>query len=231
MRVLDLGCGGGLVAEEMARLGYCLTGIDPSERSIAVARAHAQTIGVAIDYRSGAGEALPFGAATFEAAYCLDVLEHVSAVEKVLSEIRRVLKPEGLFVFDTINRTWFSKLFSIKIMQNWQATSVLPPDFHVWDKFIKPTELKAMLVRQGLEPQEFVGLPARGNPLKHIRMLRKRTGRDLCRRARELPGGPPGVREEHVGDVCRFCAEGERLRLRRGRDTFRRAAGCRSPSS
>jgi 2-polyprenyl-6-hydroxyphenyl methylase / 3-demethylubiquinone-9 3-methyltransferase len=174
IQVLDLGCGGGLVAEEMAQLGYCVTGIDPSERSIAVARAQAHEAGLAIDYRNGAGESLPFERGTFDAAYCLDVLEHVSDVEKVIAEIQRVLKPGGLFVFDTINRTLRSKLLAIKIMQDWQATSVMPPNFHDWGKFIKPAELRAMLVRQGLEPQEFIGFAARGNPLKHIEMFRKR---------------------------------------------------------
>src|SRR5436190_15804398 len=109
IQVLDLGCGGGLVAEEMARLGYCVTGIDPSERSIAVARTHAHDAGLAIDYRSGAGESLPFEDTTFDAAYCLDVLEHVSDVDKVIAEIQRILKPGGVFVFDTINRTLRSK--------------------------------------------------------------------------------------------------------------------------
>lgn len=174
IQVLDLGCGGGLVAEEMARLGYCVIGVDPSERSIAVARTHAYDAGLAIDYRIGTGEALPFEASTFEAAYCLDVLEHVSDVNKVIAEIQRVLKPGGVFVFDTINRTLRSKLFVIKIMQDWQATSVMPPDFHDWDKFIKPTELKAMLARQGLEPHQFIGFALCGNPLKHIQMFRKR---------------------------------------------------------
>src|SRR5436309_15453121 len=68
IQVLDLGCGGGLVAEEMARLGYCVTGIDPSERSIAVARTHAHDAGLAIDYRSGAGDSIPFEDTTFDAA-------------------------------------------------------------------------------------------------------------------------------------------------------------------
>jgi 2-polyprenyl-6-hydroxyphenyl methylase / 3-demethylubiquinone-9 3-methyltransferase len=67
-----------------------------------------------------------------------------------------------------------SNLLAIKIMQDWQATRVMPPNFHNWDKFIKPNELKALLVQQGLEPQEFIGFAARGNPLKHIQMFRKR---------------------------------------------------------
>jgi 2-polyprenyl-6-hydroxyphenyl methylase/3-demethylubiquinone-9 3-methyltransferase len=158
----------------MSQLGYCVTGIDPSERSIAVARAHAHDAGLAIDYQLGTGEALPFEASSYEAAYCLDVLEHVSDVDKVITEIQRVLKPGGVFVFDTINRTLRSKLLAIKIMQEWQATSVMPPNFHEWDKFIKPAELKAMLVQQGFEPQEFIGFAARGNPLNHIQMFRKR---------------------------------------------------------
>jgi 2-polyprenyl-6-hydroxyphenyl methylase / 3-demethylubiquinone-9 3-methyltransferase len=158
----------------MARLGYCVTGVDPSERSIAVARAHAHEAGLAIDYHVGAGECLPFEASTFDAAYCLDVFEHVNDVEKVIAEVQRVLKPGGVFVFDTINRTLRSKLLAIKIMQEWPSTSVMPPNFHDWNKFIKPNELKALLQQHGLEPGEFIGFAARGNPLKHIQMFRKR---------------------------------------------------------
>ena len=213
IQVLDIGCGGGLVAEQMARLGYDVTGIDPSERSIAVARSHAHDAGLAINYRVGEGETLPFEASTFNAAYCLDVLEHVSDVDKVIAEIQRVLKPGGVFVFDTINRTLRSKLFVIKIMQDWQATSVMPPNFHDWDKFITPAELRTVLVRQGLEPHEFVGLAAHGNPLNHIQTFRKRkqgviTFGDLGRYLAERQAFCKDMSVSYVGFARKYTLQG-----------------------
>ncbi len=94
-QVLDVGCGGGLLAEEFARLGCHVTGIDPSEPSLAVARAHALQEGLAIEYREGVGESLPFADACFDLVYCCDVLEHVNNLEAVISEIARVLKKDG----------------------------------------------------------------------------------------------------------------------------------------
>src|SRR5688572_17990692 len=102
---LDIGCGGGLLAEEFARLGCVVTGIDPAESALETARAHAARSRLAIDYRHGTGEELPLTNASFDIAYSCDVLEHVSDVDLVIAEIARVLKPGGVFFFDTINRT------------------------------------------------------------------------------------------------------------------------------
>src|SRR5438046_6696824 len=88
--VLDIGCGGGLLAEEFARLGCHVTGIDPSEPSLAVARAHALQEDLAIEYREGVGESLPFADAYFDIVYCCDVLEHVNNLEAVISAVARV---------------------------------------------------------------------------------------------------------------------------------------------
>jgi 2-polyprenyl-6-hydroxyphenyl methylase/3-demethylubiquinone-9 3-methyltransferase len=174
IRVLDVGCGGGLAAEEMAKRGYTMTGVDPSRPSIAAAQLHAGREGLDITFSVGSGEALPCEGSAFDAAYALDVLEHVDDVDRVIGEVGRVLKPGGIFVFDTINRTFLSRLLAIHVLQKWSWTSVMPPDFHEWSKFIKPNELKDVLRDHGLQAREFVGYAPHGNPLKHLQMLRRR---------------------------------------------------------
>jgi 2-polyprenyl-6-hydroxyphenyl methylase / 3-demethylubiquinone-9 3-methyltransferase len=148
--------------------------VDPSPRSVAAAHRHAEEMGFPIAYVAGRGEALPCDTAAFDAAYSLDVLEHVDDVARVIAEVQRVLKPGGVFVFDTINRTLVSKLTAIKIMQEWRSTRVLPPDFHDWHKFITPRELKDLLQANGFRVAKFVGLTFTANPLRYVSMLRRR---------------------------------------------------------
>lgn len=174
LRALDVGCGGGLLAEEFARLGFAVTGVDPSEPSLTAARAHAATQGLRITYRRAAGEALPFPDASFDVAYCCDVLEHVADLDRVIAETARVLRPGGVYLFDTINRTLASKLIMILLLQEWRWTSLMPPRLHDWRMFIRPAELQALLQRHGLEPQGITGLKARANVLRVIRTLRAR---------------------------------------------------------
>ena len=173
-KTLDVGCGGGLLAEELARLGCDVTGVDPSAQSLEAARAHARQEGLAIDYRQATGEALPFPDATFELAYCCDVLEHVNDLSRVLAEIARVLKPRGIFFYDTINRTFRSKLVMIKLFQDWSWTSFMPPDLHDWNMFIKPEELIAVLTGSGLENQGLTGFKPTASPPQIFRLLRAR---------------------------------------------------------
>jgi 2-polyprenyl-6-hydroxyphenyl methylase/3-demethylubiquinone-9 3-methyltransferase len=173
LRALDIGCGGGLLAEEFARLGCAVTGVDPSEPSLATARAHAQTSGLRIDYRQGVGEQLPFEGACFDLIYCCDVLEHVTDLERVIAETTRVLKPGGVYCFDTINRTLLSKLVTIKLFQEWPATRFLPPHLHDWEHYIKPRELRRLLAQHGLTPQEMRGLNLATSPLAVMRSLRQ----------------------------------------------------------
>src|SRR5215469_14800899 len=172
-QALDVGCGGGLLAEEFARLGCQVTGLDPSEPSLATARAHARQSGLDIAYRVGVGEALPFADETFDLAYCCDVLEHVNDLAQVLSEISRVLRRGGLFFYDTINQTVQSKLIVIKLLQEWKATSFLPPNTHDWTMFIKPQRLQELMTQQGLASQEMVGLKPAASPLAIIDSLRR----------------------------------------------------------
>ncbi len=178
-QALDVGCGGGLLAEEFACLGCHVTGIDPSEPSLAVARAHALQQDLTIEYREGVGESLPFADAYFDIVYCCDVLEHVNDLEAVISEIARVLKKDGIFFYDTLNRTFMSNLISIKLLQEWKATSVMPPHLHDWKMFVKPQELQAHMEKHGLVHKEIVGLVPATNPLILINLLRKRKRGEL----------------------------------------------------
>jgi 2-polyprenyl-6-hydroxyphenyl methylase/3-demethylubiquinone-9 3-methyltransferase len=165
LRVLDIGCGGGFLPEEFAALGCQVTGVDPSPVSIDAARAHAAGRGLRIDYRVGPGEELPVPDAAFDVACCCDVLEHVPDLDRVISETARVLKPGGLYLFDTINRTRKSKLLAIKVTQQWPLTRLTDVAIHDWDMFITPAELSAALERHGLAPAGITGLGSRASPL------------------------------------------------------------------
>ena len=172
-RALDIGCGGGFLAEEFAKLGCDVTGIDPSAPSIAQATAHAEEAGLTIAYRVASGEAIPFADATFDIVYCCDVLEHVDDPDKVIAETARVLKPGGVYLFDTINRTWISKLVVIKLFQQWKETRVVATNLHDWAMFITPNELRAVLTHHNLACREIVGINLKGNPLHAITPYRQ----------------------------------------------------------
>jgi len=161
LRALDIGCGGGFLAEEFAVLGCNVAGVDPSPVSIEAARSHAATRGLDIDYWVGSGEQLPAGDSTFDLVYCCDVLEHVSDLDRVVSETARVLKPGGLYLFDTVNRTLKSNVLVIKVMQQWPLTRITDAAIHDWDMFIKPTELADALASYDLHIGEMVGLAPR----------------------------------------------------------------------
>lgn len=171
---LDVGCGGGILAEEFAAMGFRVTGIDPSEQSLNTARQHAQSAGLSIHYQQGTGESIPFADDSYPVVYCCDVLEHVHDLPKVISEIYRVTKPGGVFFFDTLNRTFVSKLVAIKIWQEWKSTAFMPPRLHEWRMFIRPEELKGLLAQAGFEFKEFRGTSPDVSIPKMIGLLRKR---------------------------------------------------------
>ncbi len=158
--VLDLGCAGGFMAEALAQRGADVTGIDPAAEAINAARAHACTGGLRIRYDVGMGEALPYGDASFDAVVCVDVLEHVTDLNKVMSEVARTLRPGGLFLFDTINRNPLSRLATITIAEN--MLRLLPRGTHDPAMFIKPAELRAAMQGAGLVPGAMTGLGPRG---------------------------------------------------------------------
>jgi len=173
LEILDVGCGGGLLAEEFAALGARVTGVDPSAGSLEAARAHARATGFEIRYQHGVGEQLPLPDASFDAVYCCDVLEHVDDVGRTVREIARVLRPGGVFLYDTINRTRRSRLLVIKLSQDWAATRWAEPNTHDWRCFIRPPELERELAAAGLDVRDRVGL-APPNPFAAVRAMRDR---------------------------------------------------------
>ncbi len=174
LRALDIGCGGGLLAEEFARLGCAVVGVDPSEESLAAALTHAASQGLAIEYQCAMGEALPFADESFDIVYCCDVLEHVTDLLQVIAETARVLRPGGTYLYDTINRTPQSRLIVIKLLQEWRWTALMPPRLHDWRMFIRPGEVRRALEHHGLVPGGLTGLKPRANPLRLVRALRQR---------------------------------------------------------
>ena len=174
MRLLDVGSGGGFLAEEFARGGISVWGIDPAPESVKTAKRHAAESGLVINYQVGAGESLPFNDKTFDLVACCDVLEHVDDPKKTVGEISRVLKPGGLFLYDTVNRTFFSKLAVIKVMQEWRSTAFAVPNSHVWEKFIKPRELFELFERYNLSNQTVRGLTPRLNFIANWLNFRRR---------------------------------------------------------
>jgi len=158
--VLDLGCAGGFMAEALAQRGAQVTGIDPAAEAVDAARAHASATGLRIGYDVGVGEALPYADASFDAVVCVDVLEHVSDLTRVLAEVARTLRPGGLFLFDTINRNPLARLATITVAED--ILRLLPRGTHDPSMFIKPAELRAALQRAGLVPGSFTGLGPRG---------------------------------------------------------------------
>ena len=158
--VLDLGCGGGFMSEALALRGANVIGIDPAEKAIAIAQRHATHQNLSIRYLVGTGEKLPVADASLDYVVCVDALEHVVDLDQVIGEVRRVLRPEGMFLFDTINRTWLAAL--VVVFFGERIFRILPVGTHDPAKFIKPAELATMLAARGFAVSDFAGLGPRG---------------------------------------------------------------------
>jgi 2-polyprenyl-6-hydroxyphenyl methylase/3-demethylubiquinone-9 3-methyltransferase len=148
----DVGCGAGLLAEPLARLGAKVTGIDAAPENIAAARAHALGQGLEIDYRAGGAEALD---GRYDLVTSLEVVEHVSNPTAFVGALAAAVAEGGLLILSTPNRTLWSKLVMIGIGE---GTGQIPKGTHDWDKFIAPDELKAMVRAAGLEIVDVTGL-------------------------------------------------------------------------
>ena len=172
---LEVGSGGGILTEEICKMGFNTTGIDPADESLLTARNHAKAGGLNIQYDKGIGEQLPYPDQCFDVVFCCDVLEHLRDLPKVISEISRVLKPNGVFIYDTLNRTFISNLVAIKIWQEWKRWAFMPANLHVWKMFIKPDEIKKLLAGSGFEWQGHVGSQPNVSIPKMLSYLRKRT--------------------------------------------------------
>ncbi|MEM8776525.1 MAG: bifunctional 2-polyprenyl-6-hydroxyphenol methylase/3-demethylubiquinol 3-O-methyltransferase UbiG [Pseudomonadota bacterium] len=157
--VLDLGCAGGFMAEALYERGSKVTGIDPAADAIEAARAHAVSTDKQIRYDTGVGESLPYDSSCFDAVVCVDVLEHVADLNRVLSEVHRVLKPGGIFLFDTINRTLAARLAVVTVAED--VLGLLPKGTHDPALFIKPNELRVGLQNAGFVAGSMTGIGPR----------------------------------------------------------------------
>jgi 2-polyprenyl-6-hydroxyphenyl methylase/3-demethylubiquinone-9 3-methyltransferase len=148
MRILDIGCGAGILSEPLARMGAEVVGADPSAANIAAAKQHAEQAGLAIDYRATTIEALAVSDERFEAVLAMEVVEHVADVTLFLKQCAQLVKPGGILIVATINRTL--KSFALAIIGAEYVLRWLPRGTHRWDKFVTPNELAAALERCGL---------------------------------------------------------------------------------
>ena len=152
LRILDIGCGGGLVCEPMARLGASVTGIDASEANIKTAMTHAAQLGLKIDYRAGTAEALlESGEAPFDIVLNLEVVEHVADPSQFLTDTSKLVAPGGLMICATLNRT--PKAFALAIVGAEYVLGWLPRGTHEFAKFLRPEEVSAPIKAAGLIPE------------------------------------------------------------------------------
>ncbi len=156
LRLLDIGCGGGLLSEPMARLGATVVGADAAERNIPVARIHAEQSGLTIDYRHTTAEALAAEGERFDVVLNMEVVEHVADPLAYLTACHDLLKPGGLMICSTLNRN--AKSFALAIVGAEWVMRWLPKGTHDWQKFITPDELYGLIRRAGLEPVDRKGM-------------------------------------------------------------------------
>ncbi len=155
--VVDVGCGGGILAESMAVKGARVTGIDLSDKALKVAKLHQLESGVQVDYRLIAAEALAEEApGQFDVVTCMEMLEHVPDPASVMAACARMAKPDGWVFFSTLNRN--PKSYMLAIVGAEYVLNMLPKGTHDWSKFIKPHELASYARSAGLEPVELMGM-------------------------------------------------------------------------
>lgn len=172
LNILDIGCGGGLIAEPLAKLGASVTAIDASEKNIAVAKLHAQNSGLNIDYRCTAVEEMD-STQQFDVILALEILEHVADVDYFLHSSCKILKPNGIIICSTLNRT--PKSYALAILGAEYILRWLPIGTHTWKKFIKPSELCKNLEQNNIKTTEIMGMAM--NPINRKWQL---TPKDLA---------------------------------------------------
>lgn len=156
LRIVDIGCGGGLLSEPMARLGATVSGIDAAEPSIAVARTHAAAGGLAIDYRCTTVETLAASGAQFDVVLNMEVVEHVADRDAFLDAAATLVAPGGLTAISTLNRT--TKAWLLAIVGGEYVLRWLPRGTHDWHKFVRPSEIAAAFRRSGLTLTDLSGV-------------------------------------------------------------------------
>jgi len=159
LTVLDVGCGGGLLCEPLARLGAAVTGIDAEARNIEIARAHSAAVDLAIDYRAASAEELAGEDRRFDIVLNMEVIEHVADVERFLADCSALLSDGGLMVLSTLNRT--AKAFALAVVGAEYVLRWLPRGTHDWRRFVRPSELTRALARAGIAVHDLAGLAYR----------------------------------------------------------------------
>ena len=156
LRILDIGCGGGILCEPLARLGASVLGADPAAKNIAVAKLHAEQSGLTIDYRATTAEALADEGGRFDIVLAMEVVEHVADVSLFVKRCAEMVQPGGLMIAATINRTL--KSFALAIVGAEYVLRWLPRGTHRWDKFVTPDELEIAMERAGLNTTDERGV-------------------------------------------------------------------------
>lgn len=156
LKVLDVGCGGGLLAEAMAQKGAAVVGIDASDKAIAVATAHAAQSGLSIDYRETTAEDLAKTGVQFDVITAFEIVEHVANLKSFIASLSKLLKPGGLLLIATVNRTKRSFLLGIVMAE--YVLGWVPPGTHDWDKFVRPSEMVNLWAQIGIEAADITGL-------------------------------------------------------------------------
>jgi 2-polyprenyl-6-hydroxyphenyl methylase/3-demethylubiquinone-9 3-methyltransferase len=156
LTLCDIGCGGGLIAEPMARLGFTVSAIDADEEAIAVAREHAAASGLDIDYRCETAESLTQEGRQFDVVLALELIEHVADPAILLAACAALIKPDGVFIGATLNRT--PQSFALAIVGAEYVMRWLPRGTHDWRRFLRPSEFALGLRRVGLHPTRLKGL-------------------------------------------------------------------------
>jgi 2-polyprenyl-6-hydroxyphenyl methylase/3-demethylubiquinone-9 3-methyltransferase len=156
LSLADIGCGGGLVAEPMRRLGFTVTGIDAGSAAIATARAHAKTSGLAVDYRVTDVAELARRGERFDVVLALEIVEHVADRDVFLAALGALVKPRGVLIGATLNRT--ARAFALAVVGAEYLLGWLPAGTHDWRRFVRPSEFAAGLRRAGLVTESLAGL-------------------------------------------------------------------------
>jgi 2-polyprenyl-6-hydroxyphenyl methylase/3-demethylubiquinone-9 3-methyltransferase len=162
LSVLDVGCGGGLLSEPLARLGASVTGLDPAPTNIAVAQRHAERSGIPVSYRSETVESVVAAGGRFDAVLAMEVVEHVTDVPAFVRACGAVVKPGGILVMATLNRTL--RAFGLAIVGAEYVLGWLPRGTHQWEKFVTPDELTTAIEAAGLAVADLRGVAY--NPLR-----------------------------------------------------------------
>jgi 2-polyprenyl-6-hydroxyphenyl methylase/3-demethylubiquinone-9 3-methyltransferase len=155
-RVMDVGCGGGFMAEALAKRGADVVGVDQSNGAIEAARAHAAARNLSVEYRTGRAECLDFADESFDVVVCVDVLEHLVNRKRAIGEMGRILKAGGHFVFDTINRNWLAEFLVVTAAE--RIVGLLPRGAHDPNLFIGPVDLRVALAESNLHVVDIAGL-------------------------------------------------------------------------